>query len=190
MNRLIDFPSQQGLRRLVTAAIGSLIGCGGSVPTHPVPSQNPADRPSLSSPTVPSIPEPYRIEITGHEYQWRIRYPGADGQLDTNDDRSTLRHLHVPQDIDVVLSLTSEDYLYTFALPDLGVKEIAVPDLEFQVALSAAQPGRYELRGDQLCGFAHPQLLGDFIVQPPDEFLRWLRSQPAVASHRKPSGRN
>ncbi|MCH8156076.1 MAG: Kdo hydroxylase family protein, partial [Proteobacteria bacterium] len=65
---------------------------------------------------------------------------------------------------DVKLVLHSLDYLYSLALPHVSLKEIAVPDLTFSMRLTPEQVGSFELRGDQFCGYSHPDLMGDFLV--------------------------
>lgn len=124
-----------------------------------------------------SIAEPYRVLITGHDYHWHVRHPGPDGELETSDDILAERHLHLPRDTEVILTLRSSDYLYTLSLPEYGLKEIAVPDLEFELRLTPDRSGRFELRGDQMCGYSHPQLLGRLVVQSPSEFATWLDTQ-------------
>jgi cytochrome c oxidase subunit 2 len=121
-------------------------------------------------PPVLRIPSPLEIEITGHDFGWKIRYPGADGRLGTADDVFGQRHLHLPQGTETRLHLRSRDYVYTLALPHLGLKEIAVPDLEFSLSFSAGERGTYELRGDQLCGYAHHDLIGTVIVESPSVY--------------------
>lgn len=123
--------------------------------------------------------EPLAIEITGREYEWYVRYPGPDGIFGTHDDRHTVRHPHAPQHTRLRILLKSEDYLYSFAVPERDLKEIAVPDLSFELALSTGGAGNLEFRGDQFCGFTHPQLSGNIVVQSSSDFAAWLASLPA-----------
>lgn len=117
---------------------------------------------------------PVEVLITGDDFNWRITYPGADSTLGTPDDITVLQDLHVPTNAVIHLELRSHDYLYTIAIPHFNVKEIAVPDLEFSLDFHSADAGVFELRGDQMCGYSHESLLGQLIVQPPDEFMAWL----------------
>ncbi len=49
----------------------------------------------IERPIAPTIPvlvsNPYLIEMTGRNYQWRVRSPGADGVLNTADDLHSAR---------------------------------------------------------------------------------------------------
>jgi len=120
-----------------------------------------------------AAPETLEVAITGADYQWDIRYPGDDGRTGTGDDFQVRQNLYLPQNRHIRLVLTSRDYLYTFRLPDFGLKEIAVPDLTFTLEFDTGAAGTYALRGDQFCGDAHPSLLGQLVVLPPGRFARW-----------------
>ena len=119
-------------------------------------------------------PEVVEISVTGENFEWHSRYGGPDGKLGTADDVPARQILHVPTDTRIVIHLTSRDYLYTFMLPQLEAKEIAVPDLIFTVEFRTGAPGTFELRGDQLCGYAHKSLLGELVVEPPRAWRQWL----------------
>ena len=114
----------------------------------------------------PPLSGPLVIDVTGHDYNWMLRYPGEDGVQGTDDDVHAVRHLHLPEGVRTVVRLHSDDFLYIFRLPHLELSEIAVPDLEFSLEFDSGPPGRHELRGDQMCGFAHASLLGLLIVEP------------------------
>lgn len=121
-----------------------------------------------------TILDPTIIDVTGDDYCWHVAHPGMDGELGTQDDQRMTRNIHVPVDTKIRLRLHSRDYVYTLALPDWGLREIAVPELEFGIEFRAPQPGRYRLWGDQQCGFTHPQLLGTLHVHHRIEYARWL----------------
>ena len=79
----------------------------------------------------PTIAEPIEIVVTGTNYRWQVRNPGLDGALETGDDIQTVQELRVPFATDIHLELKSLDFLYTFSVPELNLREIAVPDLGF-----------------------------------------------------------
>jgi cytochrome c oxidase subunit 2 len=105
------------------------------------------------------------IEVTGDEFNWYFRYPGHDGVLGTSDDQHSVQHLYLPDNARVNLKLRSNDYVYSFALPELGMKEIAVPGLSFELHFATQGEQTLELKGDQLCGFAHETLIGKVYVR-------------------------
>ena len=160
--------SQRNLKAVVPLfALLSWVGCVDSDVIAPT-----------VEPETVAIPDPLPLEVTGENFEWLVRYPGADGLLGTDDDLHTTRHLHAPEHTRVRITLRSSDYLYTFALPEQDVKEIAVPDLAFEVVVEAGDSRAYELKGDQFCGFSHPELSGQFIVESREQFAAWVQSLP------------
>lgn len=109
------------------------------------------------------------IEVTGDEFNWYFRYPGPDGVLGTSDDQHSVQNLFLPDNSEVSLKLKSNDYVYTFTLPELGMAEIAVPGLSFELQFATRNAQTLQLRGDQLCGFAHETLIGKVYVRNQDE---------------------
>ena len=157
------------------ASLGVLVGATGC---EPAPLEAPASRPTAaeSVPEEPAPSAPLLIEVTGDDFNWYHRYPGTDGELRTEDDVVAIRNVHVPVNTKTTLELHSKDYVYTFALPHLGLKEIAVPDMTFSLEFEEDTPGTYELRGDQLCGYSHPDLIGKLVVETQQDFVSWLEN--------------
>ena len=119
-------------------------------------------------------PERVEIEVTGSGFQWEIRYQGFDGRFGTADDVVTQKNLRLPVGVPVRLHLRSDDFLYGLLIPKFDLNEIAVPDIESSVEFVSDETGEFDLRGNQMCGFTHPGLLGTVTVVPADEFWRWL----------------
>jgi len=141
----------------------------------PEPAEPPAATPApASAASPPVVPDRLSVDVTGDDYRWHLRYPGPDGVLGTSDDRAAMRDVHVPANTPVVLVLHSRDFVYKLRLPHLGIAEIAVPEQEFTLAFDSGPPGSHEIRGDQFCGFSHPDLIGTLHVDPPDVFVEWL----------------
>ena len=109
------------------------------------------------------------IEVTGDEFNWYFRYPGSDGVLGTSDDQHSLQNLFLPDNSRVNLKLKSNDYVYSFALPELGLVEIAVPGLSFELLFTTGDEQTLQLMGDQFCGFAHETLIGKAYVRNQDD---------------------
>jgi len=155
-----------------------LAGCSdwAASPVDSTTAPSSPDESSLAE-SAPNLGEPYCIEIRGSDYRWHVRYPDNGGCVDEEGRESIERDVHVPAQTDVVLVLKSDDYVYTLALPTFGLKEIAVPNLEFRMAFRPPDAGRFPLLGDQLCGDLHPELQGDLVVEPPDHFRKWLKER-------------
>ena len=113
-----------------------------------------------SSPHVPSA-GPVVVEARGREFKWQFLTPGPDGEIASGDEELLGNELVVPPAADVILVLTSEDYVYTLNVPD-GRIEIAVPDMVHSVRFRSPAEGTHEFRTDPLCGlrYFHDEVLG------------------------------
>ena len=117
----------------------------------------------------------YCIELTGTDHRWIAQYPEADGVVPFPYELRPGHDLHMPIDTEVALILKSTDYLYTMVIPSCGLKEIAVPGLEFRLVHRWQLPGTHELEGEELCGVPGQRGPGRLVVERRDKFLAWLR---------------
>jgi cytochrome c oxidase subunit 2 len=118
-------------------------------------------------------------EILAGQFEWRIRYPGTDGKIGTEDDIISLNDLHVPVNSDFLVMLRSRDVLHSLFLPSLRVKQDAVPGMEIPVWFQATKPGKYDLLCAELCGWGHYKMRGLLTVHSQSEFDQWLKDQLA-----------
>ncbi|MBI3463741.1 MAG: cytochrome c oxidase subunit II [Planctomycetes bacterium] len=113
-------------------------------------------------------------EVLAGQFEWRIRYPGPDGKIGTLDDILSLNDLHVPVDEDFVIRLRSRDVLHSFFLPNLRVKQDAVPGMVIPVWFRATQVGTFELTCAELCGWGHYKMRGRLTVESMANYQQWL----------------
>lgn len=113
--------------------------------------------------------------VTARQFEWRVRYPGADGQFDTLDDLEVVNELHCPVDEPVVIQLRSMDVLHSFFVPVFRIKQDAVPGMNIPVWFQATKAGQYDLACAELCGWGHYQMRGQVTVHASRaEFESWL----------------
>lgn len=122
-------------------------------------------------------PGDLQIQVTGKQFNWEILYPGPDGEFGTADDLQMDNELHVPVNKVIRMSLTSKDVIHSFFLPQLRLKQDAVPGRTIEAWFEATKPGRYALPCAELCGFGHSGMEGFLIVHPVDEYQRWLKER-------------
>jgi cytochrome c oxidase subunit 2 len=116
-------------------------------------------------------------EVTGRQFQWKIRYPGLDGKFQTSDDLYTINDLHLVKNQKTLIHLKAQDVLHSFFLPQLRVKQDAVPGLRISVWFDADQAGKYDLVCAELCGWGHGRMRGVVTVHETQaEFDDWLKS--------------
>jgi cytochrome c oxidase subunit 2 len=122
-------------------------------------------------------PRPPIVEVTGKQFEWQLRYAGKDGQLGTQDDIITVNDLHLPTQEDIVMTLKSADVLHSFFLPNLRVKQDAVPGMRQFVWFRASKSGMYDIVCAELCGWGHYKMRGRVTFEPREKFERWLEQQ-------------
>ena len=123
-----------------------------------------------------SVPDSnFQVHVTAKQFNWEVTYPGPDGQFGTDDDLTLENELHVPINTVVVVTLQSRDVIHSFFLPNLRLKQDAVPGREIRAWFEATQPGRYELPCAELCGFGHSGMLGYLTVSSPEDYSKWVK---------------
>lgn len=119
----------------------------------------------------PSVTE---VEVQARQFEWRLRYPGKDGKLGTPDDLFTVNDLHVPVGKTVLVQLKSQDVLHSFFLPNMRVKQDAVPGMRIPVWFKPMKIGRYDLPCAELCGWGHYKMKGQLTVDSEEDYQAWL----------------
>lgn len=115
-------------------------------------------------------------EITARQFQWVMRYPGPDGLLHTEDDVHLVNDLHFVKNKPALIFLKSSDVLHSFFLPQLRIKQDAVPGLNIPVWFDADRAGDYELLCAELCGWGHYKMRSKVTVHETEsDFDDWLQ---------------
>jgi len=147
------------------------------------------------------------LRVVAQQFAWNVWYPGADGVfgdqdmelLDeaTNplalvrdgagaDDIVTLNQIHLPKDKPAIIHISSRDVIHSFNLPNMRIKQDAVPGLSIPVwfvpntttAEMRQKLGdddfQYELACAQLCGNSHYRMRGFLTIETQEEFQAWL----------------
>jgi len=141
------------------------------------------------------------IQVTGEQFQWNFHYAGPDGAFgrtdvklitSTNnvgldrmdpaakDDVVTLGEMHFPVGRPVKVRLRSKDVIHSFFLPNLRVKQDAVPGLSIEVWFTPNRAGAYEIACAELCGLGHYRMKGALTIDESQQaFDTWLRMKAA-----------
>ena len=148
---------------------------------------------------ISQFPEEARIapiaEVTARQFEWRIRYPDPDRVFrDEEDVQKWLRNpepgdlyavndLHVPSNRPVQIRLRSGDVQHAFFVPELRVKQDAVPGLVIPIWFeinNTKDPDpklngvTYELLCAELCGWGHYKMKARVVAQPQKAFREYL----------------
>lgn len=139
-------------------------------------------------------------EITARQFQWVMRYPGPDGSLHTPDDVLLVNDLHFVksspgQEKPALIYLKSSDVLHSFFLPQLRIKQDAVPGLTIPVWFDSDRAGNFELLCAELCGWGHYKMRSKVTVHENQaDFDDWMKrktreqNQSQLASAEAPAG--
>jgi cytochrome c oxidase subunit 2 len=124
----------------------------------------------------------FELQVTAKQFNWEVVYPGEDRKFDTPDDVKFDNDLHVPVNKVVRVYLGSKDVIHSFYLPNLRLRQDAVPGRTILVWFEATKPGKYELPCSQLCGFGHSGMKGWLYVHTPEEYTKWAQENLAAKS--------
>lgn len=142
-----------------------------------------------------------QVEATGMQFAWYFRYPGKDAQfgetkpalvapgegnpigLDPGDrygaDDIVSSQLVLPVGREVDLALRSQDVIHGFSVPELRLKQNAIPGQTQHIHFTADTPGTYAILCTQLCGLGHYRMQATLRVVPQAEFDAWLAQHEA-----------
>ena len=111
------------------------------------------------------------VEVTGRQFNWDFRYPGADEEFYTSDDIvRTDGKLYLPVNEDIMLKINSADVLHSFFLPNLRLKQDVVPGMEQKMWFKAKKTGGYDIVCAELCGWGHYKMKGRVFFMPRVEY--------------------
>jgi cytochrome c oxidase subunit II len=116
-------------------------------------------------------------KVTAKQFNWEITYPGPDGKLGTKDDVTVENEFHVPVNKVARIDLTSKDVIHSFFVPNMRLKQDAVPGRIIHVWFEALEKGTYEIPCAELCGFGHSGMKGSLTVESEEDFEKWLKGQ-------------
>ena len=117
-------------------------------------------------------------EVTARQFEWRIRYPAPGKKLQPEpqpDDIYMFNQLHVPSGRPVMIYLKTQDVQHAFFLPELRVKQDAVPGLSIPVWFEAEKSATYTLVCAELCGWGHYKMGAEVIAESQDKFDAYMQ---------------
>ena len=105
------------------------------------------------------------IFVIGKQWMWHIQHP--EGPREINE-------LHVPVNVPVKLTMTSQDVIHDFYVPAFRVKKDVLPGRYNQIWFQATKVGTYHLFCAQYCGTEHSAMIGWVYVMEPTDYAAWL----------------
>jgi cytochrome c oxidase subunit II len=138
------------------------------------------------------------VRVVAEQFAWNVHYPGPDGMFGrTNielvdpdnplgldrtdpmakDDITTINQLHLPVGRPAIIYLSSKDVVHSLGMPQMRVKQDAVPGFVQPVWFTPTETGRWEVACSQLCGLAHYRMKAFYTIHTPETYAAWLKEE-------------
>jgi cytochrome c oxidase subunit 2 len=189
--------------------------------------------------------EVQQMEVSARQFEWRVRYPSAGRMKDWEDDPKladdfrprrffdkksntwidnggvheddiqVVNEIHTWKDVRVLVHLTTRDVIHSFYLPNLRLKQDALPGKVIPVWFEATEANAklneetgkwedgydfdkhkwgnhhqiWELVCAELCGWGHYKMQGRLYVhESRDDFMTWLKAAEKEQRLSEPEG--
>jgi len=130
-----------------------------------------------------------QLRVIGHRFWWELQYPGY-GVTAANEIHVPVSYLpSTPRPVQMLLD--SADVAHGWWVPQLNGKSWVVPNHRNIMWIQPTVLGTYPGNCTVLCGDQHANMLIRVIVEPPEDFEKWIAAQkaPAVADPSAEDGR-
>ena len=119
-----------------------------------------------------------RIEVTGEQWWWRVRYLDASGAFDF----ATANEIRIPAGRAVMIELRSNDVLHSFWVPSLAGKLDVIPGRTNRLRISADRAGTFRGQCAEYCGGPHAWMAFHLVAEDPARFAAWAKDQRTPAA--------
>ncbi|UIO99491.1 cytochrome c oxidase subunit II [Halobaculum sp. CBA1158] len=120
------------------------------------------------------------VETVAYQWNWRMNYETSNiteltaGDLDTEaiPQAEGLEGpvIVVPQGQELFFTVTSDDVIHALHVPDLGLKQDAIPGQENTIKTTAQETGVYQGYCAEYCGVAHSNMYFNVVVVDQDTY--------------------
>ncbi len=120
------------------------------------------------------------IYVVGKQWMWKLQH--MEGRREINE-------LHIPLGRAVKLTMTSEDVIHSFFVPDFRTKQDVVPGRYSTTWFKPTKAGKYHLFCAEYCGTNHSGMVGWIYVMEPRDYQAWLSGGAAMGSLAEEGGK-
>jgi len=117
------------------------------------------------------------VHMDAFQWGWQASYPEEDVQI-----ASTAPTVVIPAEQEVYFNITSSDVLHAFHVPELGLKQDAMPGQSNVIKTVALEEGTYQGYCAEFCGVAHSQMYFEIQVVSQEEYQQFLDEQQSGES--------
>jgi cytochrome c oxidase subunit 2 len=118
-------------------------------------------------------PDAVHIHVTGQRWWWDVQYTDAHVR--------TANEVRIPVGQPIDLTLTSDNVIHSFWVPDLAGKVDMIPGQTNHLRFTANRVGTYRGQCAEFCGLAHAQMAFVVVVESPADYGRWLARRASGA---------
>lgn len=129
----------------------------------------------MASPWITTTPDTevpedaVEVNVVAGQWYWTYEYP--------EENVSTSETMVIPANKPIYLNITSEDVIHSVHVPELGLKQDAIPGEDNSLLFEARTEGEYQLYCAEYCGVGHSDMLGTVTVVSEEEYEQWLEEQ-------------
>jgi cytochrome c oxidase subunit 2 len=120
------------------------------------------------------------VEAEAFQWGWNMKYPEEGGFEAPAVEGSP--QIVIPADTDVYFRVTSTDVIHGFAVPELGLKQDAMPGATNTIKTVAYEEDTYQGYCTEYCGVAHSQMYFTVKVVSQEEYEQWVDEQQSSSS--------
>jgi cytochrome c oxidase subunit 2 len=123
---------------------------------------------------VPKGPDVIHVDVAAKQWWWEYKYP-KEGIYTANE-------LHIPIGRPVVLTMTSDNVIHDFWVPELSGKKDVVPGEIHTEVIQAEHVGTYLGQCAEYCGLSHADMRLRVVAQTQADYDRWVIGEKAPLS--------
>jgi cytochrome c oxidase subunit 2 len=112
---------------------------------------------------------PVRVNVEGEQWWWRVTYPDFG--------IATANEIHVPVGETVDVTLTSDNVIHSFWVPQLAGKTDLIPGQVNHMSFAADRVGTYRGQCAEFCGLEHARMAFQVVVDEPAAFDQWVSGE-------------
>lgn len=122
------------------------------------------------------------IRVIGQQWAWTFQHPGADNELDTDDDIFTVGDLHVEVDKTYHFRLESRDVVHSFSVPVFRLKQDAVPGRSITGWFEPTETGDHDIQCAEICGLGHGIMAAEIHIEDAQTHAQWISEASAATT--------
>ena len=109
------------------------------------------------------------LRVIGQKWNWTVQYP--DDDISVSGQGAVIG---VPLGKNILLTLSSQDVIHSFFLPNFRIKQDVLPGRYSTLWFKASEVGEFPVFCAEYCGDSHSDMLAVLKVMPQDEYDAWV----------------